>query len=78
LGTIVALEVLNALGLKCPHPILKVSVKAVKMNQGDILEIWGDSPTFEEQVRRWCKVTRRPVLSVKEDGPRKRKIQILI
>ena len=46
-----AVEILDTIGLKCPQPILKIAVKAADMNLGDILEIIGDCPTFERDVR---------------------------
>ena len=39
--------VLDTLGMKCPQPILEIAVKAADMKPGDILEILGDGPTFE-------------------------------
>jgi TusA-related sulfurtransferase len=45
---IMALEVLDTLGQKCPQPVLKIAVKAPDMKPGDILEILGDCPKREE------------------------------
>ncbi len=44
-------EVLNTLGKKCIQPILKIAVKAADIESGDILEVLGDCPTFEKDVR---------------------------
>ncbi len=70
-----AIEVLDAAGLKCPHPIFRLAIKSTEMKKGDILEIIGDCHTFEVDVRLWCKKLNRIVLSVKEEGSLKR-IQI--
>jgi tRNA 2-thiouridine synthesizing protein A len=43
--------VLDTFGLKCPQPVLKIAVKAPDMNVGEILEVWGDCPTFEKDIR---------------------------
>ena len=69
-------KVLDTLGMKCPQPVLKVAVKAPDMKPGDILEILGDCPTFERDVRTWCERLRKVVLSVKDDGGDKKTIQI--
>ncbi len=66
-----AVEILDTLGLKCPQPVLKIAVKAVDMKTGDILEILGDCPTFERDVRVWCERLGKVLLSVKKDGVKK-------
>ncbi|MGQ9569425.1 MAG: sulfurtransferase TusA family protein [Thermodesulfovibrionales bacterium] len=70
-----ATQVLNTLGLKCPQPVLKIAVKAVDMKPGDILEVLGDCPTFERDIRVWCERLGKVMLSVKKEGEKKR-IQI--
>ncbi len=71
-----AAQVLDTLGLKCPQPVLKIAVKAPDMKQGDILEILGDCPTFEKDVRTWCERLGKVFLSLKDDGANKKIIQI--
>jgi tRNA 2-thiouridine synthesizing protein A len=69
-------EKLNTIGLKCPMPVMKLAVKAVYMKSGDILELWGDCPTFERDVRVWCERLGRLFLSVNIDGDNRKIIQI--
>ncbi|MDY6839815.1 MAG: sulfurtransferase TusA family protein [Thermodesulfobacteriota bacterium] len=71
-----AIEMLDTLGKKCPQPVLKIAVKAPQMKQGDILEVLGDCPTFEKDVRTWCERLGRNLLSVKDEGDTKKRIQI--
>ena len=71
-----AVAVLDTLGMKCPQPVLKIAVKSPDMKPGDILEILGDCPTFERDVRIWCERLGKVVLSVKDDGDDKKTIQI--
>ena len=71
-----AIEILDTLGLKCPQPVLKIAVKAPDMKQGDILEVLGDCPTFERDVRMWCERIKKVCLSVKEELGGKKRIQI--
>jgi len=68
--------VLDTLGLKCPQPVLKIAVKAPDMKAGEILEVWGDCPTFEKDLRVWCERLGKMLLSVTEDGADKKMIQI--
>jgi tRNA 2-thiouridine synthesizing protein A len=70
------IEVLDTLGLKCPQPILKIAVKTPDMVHGDILEVLGDCPTFEKDVRTWCERCGKLFLSIKDDGGYARRIQI--
>jgi tRNA 2-thiouridine synthesizing protein A len=72
-----ATEVLDTLGLKCPQPILKIAVKAPDMQAGDILEVLGDCPTFEKDVRTWCQRLNKVLLSVQTEDRQRKRIQIL-
>ena len=56
---------LDATGLKCPQPVLKIAVKSPDMVEGDILEVIGDCPTFEKDVRAWCERMKKVCLSVR-------------
>jgi tRNA 2-thiouridine synthesizing protein A len=72
----VTAEVLDTLGQKCPQPVLKIAVRAPDMKQGDILEVLGDCPSFEKDVRTWCERLGKVFLSVKDEGENKKRIQI--
>ena len=67
---------LDTVGLKCPQPVLKIAVRAPEMKPGDILEVLGDCPTFEKDVRTWCDRLGKVFLSIKDEGNNKRRIQI--
>ncbi|MCP3953723.1 MAG: sulfurtransferase TusA family protein [Desulfobacterales bacterium] len=71
-----ALEILDMVGMKCPQPVLKIAVKAPDMNPGDILEVLGDCPTFEKDVRVWCERLGKIFLSIQDEGNEKKCIQI--
>lgn len=68
---------MDMLGIKCPQPVLKIAVKAPEMKSGDILEVLGDCPTFEKDVRVWCERLGKVCLSIKDEGNNKKRIQIL-
>jgi tRNA 2-thiouridine synthesizing protein A len=72
-----AVEVLDTAGMKCPQPILKIAVKAPDMQPGDILEVLGDCPTFEKDVRKWCERLNKVLLSVQNEDRNRKRIQIL-
>ena len=69
-------HILNTSGLRCPEPILKIAAKATEIKEGDILEVIADSPTFAQNVRRWCKRLNKPLLFIQDVGNGKIKCQI--
>ena len=69
-------ELIDTLGMRCPLPVVKIAVMAPDMQPGDILEILGDCPTFERDVLTWCMRLEKEVLSVKDEGGDKKRIQI--
>ncbi|MFH1413258.1 MAG: sulfurtransferase TusA family protein [Candidatus Omnitrophota bacterium] len=71
-----ATKTLDTLGLKCPQPVLKIAAISPEMVAGDLLEVLGDCPTFEKDIRLWCERMKKVVLAVKDEGGGKQKIQI--
>jgi tRNA 2-thiouridine synthesizing protein A len=67
-----AVQTLDARGLKCPQPTLKITAMAVKMKPGDILEAVADCNTFEKDVRDWCTRTKKVLLWMRAEGEAKR------
>ncbi|MHB8121023.1 MAG: sulfurtransferase TusA family protein [Desulfuromonadaceae bacterium] len=67
---------LDASGLKCPKPVLKLSVISVEMQPGEILEIIGDCPTFERDIVAWCARLKKTLLLMHDDGNDRRRAMI--
>ena len=59
---------LNALGLKCPQPVLKIASASADLREGNILEVLADCPTFEKDVRIWCERVKKTLLWIKDEG----------
>jgi tRNA 2-thiouridine synthesizing protein A len=59
---------LDTLGLKCPQPILEVTVKAKELKPGDILEVTSDCLSFPRDVKVWSERTGRVLLFVNTEG----------
>lgn len=72
-----AIKKLDATGLKCPQPIMKIAVISPDMKRGDILEIIGDCPTFEIDVRAWCSRLKKTLLFVRDEDGYRKTIQIV-
>jgi tRNA 2-thiouridine synthesizing protein A len=71
-----SVELLDTCGLRCPQPVLKIAVKSPEMKPGDILEVLGDCPTFEKDVRMWCERLGKIFLSIQDAEQEKKKISI--
>jgi tRNA 2-thiouridine synthesizing protein A len=67
---------LDTTGLKCPQPVLKIAAKSADMKQGDILEVIGDCPTFERDIRAWCKRLKKTLIFIKDEGAGRMRCQI--
>ena len=55
----------NACGLQCPGPILKLYEAIQPMNYGEILTISSTDPAFEEDVKVWCERTGNVLIETK-------------
>jgi tRNA 2-thiouridine synthesizing protein A len=55
-------KTLDARGLKCPGPTLKLTGMYLKLNAGEMLEVIADCPTFESDVRGWCTQMKRTLI----------------
>ena len=64
---------LDARGLKCPMPVLKMTEKLVKheLQPGDVFEVTADCDTFERDTREWCKNFKKVLIVYKEQGSAK-------
>jgi len=67
-----SIQELDTRGMKCPQPTLKLTVVAMKMKSGDILDVIADCPTFERDLRSWCDRSRKTLLWIKEERDARR------
>lgn len=67
-----AVTIIDAKGLQCPQPTLKVTAMSVKMKPGDVLEVVADCATFEKDVKEWCTRSKKVMLWMKTEGTAKR------
>lgn len=54
----------DACGLQCPGPIMKVSDSIKAMNYGEVLHIKATDPGFQEDVKSWCESTGNKLLGM--------------
>lgn len=58
---------LDAKGMRCPQPILKITAMLPQVAHGDVLEVTADCATFEEDVRKWCERMNKTLLAVNKN-----------
>ena len=58
---------LNACGLSCPGPLMKVKTTLDDMDEEEILEITASDPGFSEDIRAWCHRTGNRLLELKKE-----------
>ncbi|MBF8272168.1 MAG: hypothetical protein HW380_1273 [Magnetococcales bacterium] len=69
---------LEAKGLKCPQPQLKMTILISKMKPGEILEVSADCDTFEDDVRKWCERNKKALLWMRDEGQGAKRCQIKV
>jgi len=61
---------IDARGDKCPVPVLKMTNAIMKkeVTPGDTLVVTADCPTFEKDVKDWCKNMKKVLVVLRDDG----------
>ncbi|HEY6099330.1 MAG TPA: sulfurtransferase TusA family protein [Anaeromyxobacter sp.] len=54
----------DTLGMRCPQPVLMLAHHVRGKPVGTLVEVTGDCPTFEKDVRSWAERERKTVLAV--------------
>ncbi len=57
----------DACGLQCPGPILRLKQEVDKLRVGEILEIKASDPGFMKDSQSWCNVTGNKLISINSD-----------
>jgi len=61
---------IDTTGMRCPLPVLALGNATTTAGEGTLVEITGDCPTFEADVRRFCIRRGKSVLAVRGQAPR--------
>ncbi len=61
-------QALDAGGLCCPGPLLKVGSFMEDMKEGQILKVAATDPGFFEDIRAWCRRTNNELLDLVREG----------
>jgi TusA-related sulfurtransferase len=57
----------DAVGLFCPVPIVKLKLEIDKLDSKQVVEVLADDPGFEKDVIAWCRETENRLLSLTKD-----------
>ena len=63
---------LNALGLKCPQPVLKIAAAFEDLKAGNILEVLAVVPPLKPMSTDGAKEARKTLLWIKDEGAGKK------
>lgn len=63
-----ALHNLDATGLSCPGPLMKVKAKLDEISNGETVKIIASDPGFREDIKAWCERTGNTLLSVTKEN----------
>ncbi|MDP4087822.1 MAG: DsrE/DsrF/DrsH-like family protein [Bacillota bacterium] len=55
---------IDACGLSCPGPLLKVSFSMNGLNRGDVLKVTASDPGFYTDISAWCKRTNNKLIKI--------------
>ncbi len=61
---------IDTTGMRCPQPVLMLAHQTARTPPGTIVEVAGDCPTFEKDIRAWCERQRKTVLAVMGTPPK--------
>jgi NADPH-dependent 2,4-dienoyl-CoA reductase/sulfur reductase-like enzyme/peroxiredoxin family protein/rhodanese-related sulfurtransferase/TusA-related sulfurtransferase len=62
-GQVAALQI-DACGLQCPGPILKVKNSVAQVQPGQVIEVKATDPAFKSDVKAWANMTGNKLLEV--------------
>lgn len=59
---------LDAKGLKCPMPVIKLQQLVRNLSDGDLVEMQCTDPAAEKDIQSWCKVNKHQFLGIKTES----------
>lgn len=66
--TIKIVSTVDAVGLFCPLPVVKLKVEIEKVGLNQVVELLADDPGVLEDLPAWCKETNNRLLSIEKNA----------
>ena len=60
-------KILDACGMCCPGPLIKVKANIDELNEGQILKVIASDPGFYEDIRAWCNKTKNELMDLRKE-----------
>ena len=48
--------VVDARGLRCPLPVIRLAKRAQEAAPGEVIEVWATDPAAEADIPAWCRL----------------------
>lgn len=61
------ISTVDAIGLFCPMPVVKLKVAIEKVELNQVVELLADDPGVLEDLPAWCKETNNRLLSINKN-----------
>lgn len=58
---------LDACGLSCPGPLMRVKAAVDELSSGDCLNVTASDPGFYEDIKSWCKTTKTELVNLSRE-----------
>ena len=65
-----ATDTLDASGLLCPLPVIRVQDRIKGMASGEVLEVLATDPGTRHDIPAWCRVHGHQLMESKQNGER--------
>lgn len=59
---------IDAIGMRCPRPIVELAKARRKANVNDVIEITADDLAFESDLCAWCDATNSELVELRKEG----------
>ena len=59
---------IDAVGMKCPRPIVELAKARRRALPGSVIEIVADDLAFESDILAWCTTTHSSLVQLKREG----------
>ena len=59
---------IDACGMQCPGPIMKLTQSLKELNSGEVIKIKTTDPGFKKDIQAWCNSTGNTLLEIKDEN----------
>jgi TusA-related sulfurtransferase len=61
-------EVVDARGLRCPLPVIRLARAASLLPPGTVIEVWATDPAAAADIPAWCRMRGQEFLGAEADA----------